>query len=208
MVRVVKKPGERKEEIVSAACELFISKGYEKTTMSDVMTQLNIAKGTIYHYFKSKEELLDAVIDFIADERFKTQHDILELTEGNGLERIQQLVRLSREEDRDYEEIIENLHQPANAGMHIRIIARHVSMQAPLYETLIRQGCDEGIFTTDNPLECAEFILSGIQFLTDIGVYPWTNEQLQRRVTAFPALIESLLSAPKDSFKFLQGLLD
>jgi len=57
MTRVVKKHFERKAEIVEAARYLIQTKDYEKMTLQDVMTRLGIAKGTIYHYFKSKEEI-------------------------------------------------------------------------------------------------------------------------------------------------------
>ena len=57
MVRTVKKPEERRQEIILAAAELFRSKGYEKTTMQNVMDAVGIAKGTIYHYFKSSFDL-------------------------------------------------------------------------------------------------------------------------------------------------------
>ncbi|MBS0627256.1 MAG: TetR/AcrR family transcriptional regulator, partial [Verrucomicrobia bacterium] len=53
------------------------------------------------------------------------------------------------------------------------------------------------------PLESAEFILSAIQFLTDMGIYPWTEDVLKRRIQAFPLLIEKLLQAPSGSFQFL-----
>jgi hypothetical protein len=79
--------------------------------------------------------------------------------------------------------------------------------QAPLYAELIRQGCEEGLFQTEHPLECAEFILAGIQFLTDMGIHPWKQEDLIRRLLAFPPMIEALLNAPQGSFQFLLGQL-
>ncbi len=63
MARIVKKAEERREEIIAAAREIFQLKGYESTTMHAVMKKLNIAKGTIYHYFASKEALLEAVVE-------------------------------------------------------------------------------------------------------------------------------------------------
>jgi hypothetical protein len=68
--------------------------------------------------------------------------------------------------------------------------------------------CDEGVFKTRAPLECAEFMLSAIQFLTDMGIYPWTEEDLKRRIQAFPTLIEQLLQAPSGSFQFLKCKLE
>ena len=89
--------------------------------------------------------------------------------------------------------------------MHSRLFAATLMKQAPLYAEIIQQGCDEGVFKTGAPLECAEFILSAIQFLTDMGIYPWTEEDLRRRTQAFPTLIEQMLQAPPGSFQFLRS---
>lgn len=205
MVRVVKKPEERKSEIIAAACELFLSKGYDKTTMQDVMRYLGIAKGTIYHYFKSKEELLEAVIDSVAENEMLRLKVIVEKVKGNALERLEQLIMSGSNQDADdnHENMLDNLHKTSNAGMHIRLLAKVVTVQAPLYAEQFSLGCEEGVFKTDHPLECAEFLLSGIQFLTDTGIYSWTEEQLERRWKAFPTIIENQLNAPGGSFSFL-----
>jgi AcrR family transcriptional regulator len=202
MVRVVKKAAERKSEIVNAAHHLFQVKGYDKTTMQDVMDHLVIAKGTIYHYFKSKEELLEAVIENVVDENIEELQTLMRKTDGNALEKIRMLIGAGNMAA-SHDEIMEHLHQPGNMGMHIRLLAATLVKQAPLYAELIRQGCEEGIFQTDTPLECAEFILCAIQFLTDQGVYPWTQEQLIRRAQAFPGLVEAQLKAASGSFQFM-----
>ncbi|MFW2367393.1 MAG: TetR/AcrR family transcriptional regulator [Desulforhopalus sp.] len=205
MVRVVKKPEERKSEIIATACQLFLSKGYDRTTMKDVMRHLGIAKGTIYHYFSSKEELLEAVIDKVAEGEMVRLKEVLENIKGTALDRLEKLILSGSNHDAgdDHKELLDHLHQTSNVGMHIRLLAKVVTKQAPLYAELFRLGCKEGTFTTDHPLECAEFLLSGIQFLTDMGIYPWTREQLERRWNAFPKLIENQLNAPNGSFSFL-----
>lgn len=202
MVRIVKKAEERRSEIVQAARQLFRAKGYEQTTTQDVMDHLGIAKGTIYHYFKSKEELLEAVIENIVDEGVQQQRTLMQGIQGNALEKLRALVTAGNM-GANNDEILEHLHQPGNMGMHIRLLAATLIKQVPLYEELIRQGCAEGIFQTDYPLECAEFILSAIQFLTDQGVYPWTQAELIRRAQAFPRLIEVQLNAAPGSFQFM-----
>ncbi|HSM72219.1 MAG TPA: TetR/AcrR family transcriptional regulator [Anaerolineales bacterium] len=201
MVRIVKKPEERRQEIVATARELFQKKDYENTTMRDIMDALGIAKGTIYHYFKSKEELLEAVVEDYVDEYIAGMEKVLNETEGSGLDKVRALIIAGNVEEQ-YEDIIEHLHRPGNVSMHTRQLAVTVSKLAPLYASAIRQGCEEGIFQTEHPLECAEFMLAGIQFLTDIGFHPWGQEDLIRRATALPALIEAQLNAPKGSFAF------
>ena len=117
MVRVVKKPEERKSEIVATACQLFLSKGYDRTTMKDVMRDLGIAKGTIYHYFSSKEELLEAVIDSVAEDEMVRLKEILKDLEGTALERLEKLILSGSNHDAndDHKELLDHLHQTSNA---------------------------------------------------------------------------------------------
>jgi AcrR family transcriptional regulator len=207
MVRIVKKAEIRHGEIIEAARDLFLVKGYDRTTMRDVMARLHIAKGTIYHYFKSKEELLDAVLDSLVTVLVQQMQQECDKSQGNALEKLRYLILNSASANNHDQEMLDNLHRPGNAGMHIRLLAKMITLQAPIYAELIRQGCDEGIFTTNSPLESAEFILAGIQFLTDMGIYPWTEEQLARRAMALPTLVEVQLSAPAGSFQFLLEVL-
>lgn len=202
MARIVKKASDRKAEIVSTARRLFQTQEYDKTSMQDIMDALGIAKGTIYHYFTSKEALLEAVIDDIVEKNIQQMQTRLKNASGNALQKMELLVKANNMAA-DNKDILDHLHKPGNDAMHSRLLAATLVKLSPLYAELIQQGCDEGIFKTDTPLECAEFILSAIQFLTDMGIYPWTKEDLNRRIQAFPKLIEQQLRASPGSFQFL-----
>lgn len=202
MPRTVKKPEERRQEIITAARELFMTKEYKDTSMRDVMEMLGIAKGTIYHYFTSKEHLLEAVVEDIIEEDIERRQALMEEVSGTALEKMRILLTSSSMSE-GHDNILNHLHDPGNVGMHTRLLAVAVQRQALLYADLIQQGCDEGIFATPYPLECAEFLLAGVQFLTDMGIFPWTEETLMRRAMAIPALIEAQLKAPPGSFDFM-----
>ncbi len=51
-----------KEEIIKKAVEVFRKRGYYKTSMSDLATACGLQKGSFYYYFKSKEQLMQAVL--------------------------------------------------------------------------------------------------------------------------------------------------
>lgn len=68
MTRTVKEPDIRRAEILDAAQQLFYAKGYEHTSVQDIIDQVGIAKGTFYHYFGSKIELLDCLVEQLADQ--------------------------------------------------------------------------------------------------------------------------------------------
>jgi len=202
MARTVKKPDVRRQEIVEAAMNLFLEKSYDHTTTNDVMKTLGIAKGTIYHYFPSKSALLDAVVKQMAADYIGRRIPTLEACTEGALARIACL--FSREALNTKEkETIECLHQPGNVTLHARLLAVLVEQMAPVFGDLITEGVKEGVFDTDHPLEVAELLLAGIQFLTDEGVHDWTAADLERRAKAFPAIADRLMGARSGSFSFL-----
>lgn len=205
MKRTIKKPDERRKEIIQAARELFQAKEYDKTTMQELMKKLNIAKGTIYHYFSSKDELLEAVVEDLVDEELERKKQLLKSPRCrnlNALEKFRVLVTTDTMAEEN-EKILDSLHQPGNTVMHARQLGRYLIKLAPVFAAVFEEGCEQGVFKTDHPLECAEFMLAGFQFLTDAGFYPWSQAQVSRRMAAFPSLIEAQLGAPKGSFSFL-----
>jgi AcrR family transcriptional regulator len=207
MSRIVKNSADRKSEIIHAASKLFLKKDYEKTTMQDIMNALGIAKGTIYHYFDSKEKLLEAVIIDRVDSHIAEIIEQLQNPNENALEKIKKLTECSNIAKK-HPKILDHLHRSTNAAMHIGLLAETLIKLAPLYEMLIRQGCLEGLFQTEYPRECAEFLISAVQFLTDRGIYPWSKDDLERRVKAFPKLIEQQLGAASGSFQFIANHLN
>ena len=205
MTRIVKKADERRKEIINAARELFQAKEYDKATMQELMEKLNIAKGTIYHYFSSKEDLLEAVVEDLVDEELRQKEEFMKSSRGRDLSALEKMRILVTSDTmvEEHEHILDMLHHPGNMKLHARQLGRYLTKLAPIYAAVIAEGCVQGIFKTDHPLECAEFLLAGIQFLTDVGLYPWSKDQLARRMEAFPSLVEAQLSAPKGSFSFL-----
>ena len=207
MVRLVKKPEERRSEIVAAAREMLADTDYEKVTMGLLMKKLNIAKGTIYHYFQSKEELLEAVVEDIIDGEIEKKKALVESDEFIALSPLQKFktfVAGSDISDKN-EQILKGLHNPANTIIHARLLGLFIAKLAPFYADIIEEGNGKGVFSVRNPLETAELLLSGIQFITDTGFYPWSDSDLLRRRMSLPDLVEAQLGAPAGSMEFLRG---
>ena len=205
MTRVVKKADVRRKEIIAAARRLFLETGYQSSSMQTLMERLKIAKGTIYHYFASKEELLEAVVEDLIDEDLRKKSALIETPDFKQLDALGKLRALTRANTmaRENEKILDELHRPGNTVVHARQLGRYLTLLAPYYGEIIAEGVEQGIFKSAHPLECAEFLLAGIQFITDVGFYPWTEEDLVRRAAALPSLVEAHLGAPEGSFRFL-----
>ena len=202
MARVVKKPEERRREIVAMAQKLFLEKEYEATSLNDVVSALGVAKGTVYHYFKSKEDLLDAVVSNMASDFLELMQTKLKTKKGDALTQMKALSS-AMDVSAEWRSTMDQLHGPGNRGLHVRLLGALVRGISPIMADVIQKGCEEGTFKTDHPLEAAEVLLAGIQFVTDVGIYPWDKNELERRMSAIPALAEKFLQAPKGSLHFL-----
>jgi AcrR family transcriptional regulator len=78
---------QRREEIVNAAQQIFFSKGFENATMDDIAEKAELSKGTLYLYFKSKEDLHTEVA-YNAVEMLKTTLSGIEKMKGNAIEKL------------------------------------------------------------------------------------------------------------------------
>ncbi|MGB1238450.1 MAG: TetR/AcrR family transcriptional regulator [Pseudomonadales bacterium] len=57
------KRGAKRQQIIAAADDLFYRKGYECTSFADITAAVEISRGNLYHHFKVKDDILDAVIE-------------------------------------------------------------------------------------------------------------------------------------------------
>jgi AcrR family transcriptional regulator len=77
----------RQQEMLKAARELFIKKGYHETTLDDIARQSEFGKGTIYNYFSSKEDLFFSIIDQLIDESVLMAQQAMQNTVGGAREK-------------------------------------------------------------------------------------------------------------------------
>ncbi len=140
MARPVKKPPEQwRDEILDAAKRLFLSKGYEETSIADIMEMVGGAKGMFYRFFQSKEDMMQALGDqmFFDNNPFEV---VRERSDLNALQKIRELLCLNRadaERERLNVQAISILKDP-------RVLA--VAMEAnrrvltPLWFELLEEG--------------------------------------------------------------------
>lgn len=195
-MRVVKEHDERRNEIISTAEEFFLTKGFNQTTVNDILKRIGIAKGTFYHYFVSKEEVLDAVIGQIID------HEILkarEIQKSNvtALEKLIAFLSQSSHEDTRKEEIVDKFQMPENALMKQRALEGTLNQVCPVLAEIIDEGKKKGEFRNEHPLESIQFLIAGIQTMFD-SIEELDSEVIQNRVVAATDIIFNVLDINKD----------
>ena len=83
----MRKGEQRRADILRAAEEMFYRKGYEKTTVNEIIEALSLSKGGFYHHFDSKEALLQAICDRKADESYEAALEAVRSCPGTWADR-------------------------------------------------------------------------------------------------------------------------
>ena len=203
---VSKSAEERKEEILDAAQKLFGVKGYDATSVTDIMKEVGIAKGTLYYHFQSKEEILDAMIERIARRMMGNAKRIAEETSIPVCERLFQVILSVNLEANGDGELLKEIHKPQNALMHQKSRALLVKEMTPTLTKLLEEGIDQGLFKTDYPKESIEMTLIYVQeaFDDERSIEP---DVLQNRVAAFIVNLERIYGAKPGTFDFVRKIV-
>lgn len=204
MKRIVKDPKVRRTEILSAAEELFKNQGYVNTTVEAIIQQVGVAKGTFYYYFKSKEDILDALVHAMVDQFREDYKKIADNPKLSAMDKMRQMLRGQNQISETESELMENLHRPANRELHERINIEIIIKISPVFAQVIEQGKTEAVFNVENPLETVQFLLAGSQFLLESALFKWNPEEEMKRKLSMQAIIERSLGANPGSFSFIR----
>ena len=158
-MRVVKTAEERKNEILDVAEQLFAEKGFDAASTNDIINRIGIARGTLYHHFASKEEILDAIVDRMTRRAIIGAKMIIDDSSLSVLQRLMGAMHALNIKTETGTEVLEQLHKPQNALLHQKMQERLVKEVVPLYAKLIKEGNKEGIFNSKYPAEAAEMVM-------------------------------------------------
>lgn len=211
MARIIKAPDVRRSEIVDVARRLFYQKGYEQASIQDIITEIGIAKGTFYHYFGSKTELLDAIIEQMIGQILLMLQPLVEDEQRSALEKFNEYFARAEmwkvENKTFFLGILKSWYNDDNALLRQKIEAASMRSVIPMLAKIIEQGISEGAFTTHDPVEIAEIVM-GISYqfsrsIAEILLTAAADENclpaLELKVTATQYAIERVLNAPPGS---------
>ncbi|NLO94212.1 MAG: TetR/AcrR family transcriptional regulator [Clostridiaceae bacterium] len=199
-MRVVKEYDERKNEILDASEKLFLEKGYVQCTIKDILKAVDIARGTFYYYFESKEEVLDAVIARSVDTMTDRAEEILELEDIDPLEKLIRMFSVlcfSGEEENDS---LDNICKPENALLHQKTLAAAVESIAPVLEKVIVEGNQRKVWNCKYPLQYMEIFLVSALSITDEGIFKSDADSRKKHIKALISILAKILDVTEDHF--------
>jgi len=202
-MRVTKKYDVRHKEILDAAEELFVQTGYEKTTINNILDKVGIGKGTFYHYFTSKEEVVNAVINRVIQYIVEKTVRAFSTPDLNATEKMQLMMDAANISGSPHFPFLDSLGIPANALLHQKFAIRAIKDIAPIFANVVNQGIEEGVYTTKYPLETMEVIIAANQIIFNGTIMHMSAKEQETRGAAFIHIMEVSLGAAKDSLSFL-----
>ena len=201
-MRIVKEAEVRREEILDAAEKLFAAKGFNNTSTGDILDAVGIARGTLYYHFKSKEDILDGVIQRITDKLMRDASEIVRQKELPVLERLTKAIMSLNVESKIGYEIMEQVHRPQNALMHQKMQATLLAGINPILAELVEEGVQQGICHTRYPESVVEMtILYANTAFDELNVAELTHEQRERKIAGFIYNLERLMGMAEGSLQ-------
>lgn len=205
----------RRDAFLDAAQRLIQTKGYEEMSIQDVLDTLETSRGAFYHYFDSKLELLEAVVERFTDAALATIEPILEDSRLPALSKLEKLVgglaRFKAARKDLVVALIEVMNSDANALFREKLRRMTASRMRPILSRVIRQGMEEGQLRMSWPDETAQVLVSMIQGYQDLGAQQFldrhTNrigfDEVKRSYAAFTEAFERILGVPNGSVRFI-----
>lgn len=199
-MRIVKEHNERKNEIIDTAASLFIEKGYDQCSVNDILDCIGIAKGTFYHYFKSKEDVLDAVVDKMSGQVFIRVQKIASQKEIPPMDRIIQVLLATRVTDHIGKALIQEMHKTQNALLHQKTLVSIITMLTPVFLEIVGEGNETGIFHCRYPEESIQILLSATLTLLDDGIFQLDSEKTEKMFEAIVFAMEKMFGVKDGAF--------
>jgi AcrR family transcriptional regulator len=193
-MRITKNPEERKNELIDIAEKLFIKKGYEHTAVSDIVKNAKVAQGTFYYYFKTKEEILDFIIDRYISLSVEGLEKIANEKGPNAVEKLVNYFLFSSSFRNDKLSIMQYLHEDKNAHLHLKFERQIPKKTVKPLSKIIAQGVEEKIFDTKYPEENAKAFI-GVSAMVLQGIYYIKpgSKAYKRKIMATFDIIEKML---------------
>jgi len=151
---------ERRQELISVAEQLFLKQGYEHTTVNQIIGALNLAKGTYYYHFHSKEDILIAVSDKLISDTREKLLGVHKQTDRDVLWRIRKILSIFHDDFFRNRAIWKLIYHDKNVAMHKQVSKIGAKSFTPLLTDVLHEGKEQGLVNVPHAHETAQILIS------------------------------------------------
>ena len=186
-----KYPQRTVEKILEVSLALFNEKGYEKTTIQDIVNALGMSKGAIYHHFKSKDEILEALSERCYHN--DTQMELLRnASDKTGIEKLRAIIyrQIQNEEKKQIDTISINLWK--NPKIFMSGMAENLSVNSQIVERILEEGMADGSIRQQDPLCAAQVLMLLLNYWICSPIVLKELDAIPAKVAYFRTLCDSM----------------
>ena len=179
-----KYPEETVQKILDASLKLFLEKGYEETTVLDIISEMGgLTRGAFYHHFKSKEEVFDALCEklFYESNPFEKAKSHKEL---NGLE-------TSFDETEHHQLSMASMQLMGSPAFLKKLIESNQEL-SPMYQELIEEGIQDSSIKSEQPKLLADLFVLLTNFWSIPTIYPMTDDEAWQKFLMIKSIMDNL----------------
>ncbi|CAI6079086.1 hypothetical protein PAECIP112173_02611 [Paenibacillus sp. JJ-100] len=203
-----KYPEQTLDQILAVSTKMFTEKGYEKTSIQDIIDELGMSKGAIYHHFKSKEDILSAVME---KELGRAEDMFMELIQNtHAPDARQKLISVLENiivdpgiQSNSIDQVLST--QIKNPQFILGGIRKGVLKDARIIADIMEQGKSDGSISVEYPLECAEIFMLLVNIWINPLLFGRDQAQTQERLR-FLQYMMRLLGADIVSDQLIQRI--
>lgn len=213
-----KTPETRSTELLDCARRLFFERGYDHTTVNDIIREAGLSKGAFYHYFASKEALLEALAARMARDSLAELQPILEASSLDAIGRLNALFagawQFKIEFAPQLRKTFAVLFRLENVVLFHRIDEAGRTLALPLIAELLRKGHEEGVFDVPDPETFADMLLQLRLIVRDVMYRALCQAEnanveefaqaLDHRLRLYGVAIDRLLKLPDGTIKAVE----
>lgn len=206
----------RRNEILATAQKLVYTKGYDLMTIQDILDSLQISKGAFYHYFDSKQALLEALIEYIQEQAETVLSPIVADPELPAIEKMQSFFNTAVQWKTSQKSFILALlrvwYADENSIVRQKVQAQMIAKTGQLINAIARQGVREKVFDTQFPNQTGEIMFTmmiglGDTFARALLHTPRSEDlpAVTEALAAYSTAIERILGAPPGSLELMDA---
>ena len=168
-----------------------------------IIQNANIAKGTFYHYFKSKKDVLDAVIDCIGIEMLALIEKIALATDISPIEKLKLIFTGADKQLLSNANIMQSIHEVENRALQEQLNIVYIEKIIPLITEVFNQGYERKLWGKKVSDETMQIILGGTQFVLDSGLFRWNETKRRQFIGEIKSMLESAIEAKPNTLLFI-----
>lgn len=196
----------KREHILDAMQELMKSSNIQAISVSDIAQKAGIGKGSIYYYFSSKNDIIEAVIERSYSQVLEEGTKLAASHEIDVFRKMKVIYRAcldAASELKRQEQLTTFNELKESAFIHQKFCRIIISSLSPLLSDILREGIQDGLIQCTSPEETARIVLTVLTVTLDNNMIPSSPEQIGKILRAFAHMQEIAMDIPPQSLDFL-----